>query len=275
MMTVFTAMNYLLIPTLLLGFGLFALGIWSARRLRNQALFLAFVCCAAVFALPGVVFAAYYLKVFGEPIWLYKFRALPFSELTASGTGFIAGLLHGRLLTNPQFRRRVGAKFFPAILAIGLLLPYLKPILRPPEWNQFRDVWSDGVCLQSSESSCGPACAATLLRRFGKPATEKQIAAESFTSRSGTENWYLARALRRRGVAVHFILIADRAAAWPYPAIAGVRLPGSQNAGHFIVVLDRMGDDYVIGDPLEGRIVQSRSALSESYTFTGLFMVAK
>ena len=41
------------------------------------------------------------------------------------------------------------------------------------------------------------------------------------------------------------------------PAIAGVRLPSSGNTGHFIAVLDRIGEKFVIGDPLEGRIVQS------------------
>ena len=157
-------------------------------------------------AVPGVVFAAYYLKIFGEPIWFYQFRSVPFTELTASGAGLLAGLLHGRFSENAQFRRIAGRRLFPGILAMGLLVPYLKPVVRPPHWNQFQDRWSDNVCLQTSESSCGPACAATLIRRFGKTATEEQIARASFTSRNGTENWYLARTLRNCGLDVQFAL---------------------------------------------------------------------
>ena len=153
------------------------------------------------------------------------------------------------------------------------MVPYLKPIVRRPDWNMFRDVWSDDVCLQTSESSCGPACAATILRRLGKSATEKEIAAAAFTSRNGTENWYLARALRARGAQVQFVYEPDLNKPWPFPAIAGVRLPESGNAGHFITVLDRVGDRYVIGDPITGKTVQTQSELRGSYDFTGFFLV--
>jgi ABC-type bacteriocin/lantibiotic exporter with double-glycine peptidase domain len=112
-----------------------------------------------------------------------------------------------------------------------------------------------------------------LLRRLGKTSTEEQIARASFTSRNGTENWYLARTLRKHGVEVRFLFASDLNKPWPFPAIAGVRLPASGNTGHFIAVLDRIGDMYVIGDPLRGRLVQSQSELRETYHFTGFFMV--
>ena len=60
---------------------------------------------------------------------------------------------------------------------------------------------------------------------------------------------------------------------WPAPAIAGVRLRSPGKAGHFITILDRTGDNYVVGDPLEGRVVQSQSQWREVYEFTGFFMV--
>jgi ABC-type bacteriocin/lantibiotic exporter with double-glycine peptidase domain len=96
---------------------------------------------------------------------------------------------------------------------------------------------------------------------------------DSFTSRNGTENWHLARALRKRGFAVRFAIESAPDKPWPFPAIAGVRLPASGNAGHFIVLLDRIGDKYVVGDPLEGRKVQSASELRDTYEFTGFFML--
>lgn len=267
-------MNYLLFPTLLLAAVLFAVGMRCARECERLSL-LALYALGFAMAIPGILFAAYYLKFLGEPIWLYQFRSVPYSELTAGAAGFLTGLLHGKFSGGTRFRRIAGRWFFPVILALGLLAPYLKSILRPPHWKQFQNQWSDDVCLQTSESSCGPACAATLLRRLGKRATEEEIARASFTSRNGTENWYLARALRQRGCMVRFVFQPGAGQAWPYPAIAGVRLPASGNNGHFIAVLDRVGDKYVIGDPLEGKLIQSEPELRGAYEFTGFFMVVK
>lgn len=266
------SMNYWLIPTLLLALILFGVGILLVRRLENRLQFWLLGSAGVLASVPAVVFAVYYLRVFSEPLWLYQFRAWPSTELTAGGAGFLAGLLHGRYSSKPQFRRVAGRWFFPGALLLGLLVPYAKPILRPPRWSEFQERWSQGVCLQTSESSCGPACASTLLRQLGKTATEKEIAQASFTSRSGTENWYLARSLRQRGIRVRFCLNRDPNKPWPVPSIAGVRLSSFGNSGHFITILDRADDNFVIGDPLEGRLVLSKSALLESYTFTGFFL---
>jgi predicted double-glycine peptidase len=266
-------MNYMLIPTCGLALVLFAAGMFAGRTTKGFTLELLSI-LGLVIAIPGVIFAVYYLKILGEPIWLYQFRSLPFTELSASGAGFLAGLLHGKFSAGERFRRIAGIWFFPGILGLGLLLPYVKPMVRPPDWKRFQDKWSEGVCLQTSESSCGPACAATLLRRGGKKATEEEIARASFTSRNGTENWYLARTLRRYGMQVQFACASGfNSSMWPVPSIAGVRMLAYGNTGHFITVLERTGDSYVVGDPLEGRIVRSQSELRDAYEFTGFFMV--
>jgi ABC-type bacteriocin/lantibiotic exporter with double-glycine peptidase domain len=181
-------------------------------------------------------------------------------------------LLQGWFSRSPRFQKTAGNRLFAILLFFGLLGPYVKPIFRAPFWDQFRDQWSNDVCLQTSESSCGPACAATLLRQLGHPMTEMEIARESFTSRHGTENWYLARTLRRHGATVEFVRQPDPAQPWPHPAIAGVRM---QNTGHFITILGRQGDQYTIGDPIGGRHTQSQAAWSQTYEFTGFFLVVK
>jgi hypothetical protein len=267
-------MNYLLFPMLFIAGVLYSAGVISSHRL-NRAPFITFCIFGCVIALPEIFFAVYYLKFLGTPLWLCEFRSTPGSELSAAGAGLLAGLLHGNFSGGARFRRIAGRWFFPAVLVLGLFVPYLKPIVRPPDWKLFQDRWSDDVCLQTSESSCGPACAATLLRRLGKIATEKEMARASFTSRNGTENWFLARALRKRGCAVQFVYEPDAGKPWPFPSIAGVRLPGSGNTGHFIAILDRIGDQYIIGDPLEGKVVQSQAALQNDYEFTGFFMTVK
>ncbi len=263
-------MNYLLIPTMLIAALLFMLGTKTCRQ-RSKAVFCLLCVAGILAAIPGILFAAYYLKILGEPIWLYQFRSLPFTELSACGAGFIAGLLHGKCSPHPRFRRIAGVWFFPGILLIGLIVPYVKQF-RPPLWDQFQDRWSDNVCLQTSDSSCGPACAATLLRKFGHFATEKEIARASFTSRNGTENWYLARALRARGLDVRFAFEPGTNKPWPCPSIAGVRLPESANTGHFIVLLEHLGDKYTVADPITGKSLHTQTDLRGTYDFTGFFM---
>jgi ABC-type bacteriocin/lantibiotic exporter with double-glycine peptidase domain len=142
-----------------------------------------------------------------------------------------------------------------------------------PDWNNFEDRWSENVCLQNSESSCGPASAATLLRFFDKPASEKQIAEESFTSRRGTENWYLIRTIRRHGLEAKYLIHQPGDLDLPFPAIVGVRLGGNGGAGHFIAVLAKEGKDFVIGDPLIGREILSAHELLERYYFTGFSII--
>jgi hypothetical protein len=267
--------NYLAIPTFLIAAFLFGLGVCQARQKVGG---LARICqwlLGGIIAVPGVVFTVYYLKVFGEPMWLYRFRTLQFAELTAGGAGFLAGLLFERVRSDRRIHRFVGPWFLAVLLALGFAAPYLKPVAMPPRWSQFRDRWSEGVCLQTSASSCGPACAATLLRGGGRSVTEEQIARESFTSRTGTEVWYLARTLRRHGAETEFVFQPDNVRPWPVPSIAGVRYPSMGNTGHFIVVLAQIGNDYVIGDPMIGKIVESQADLARSYHFTGFFLVLK
>lgn len=81
-------MNHLAIPTLLLAAALFGLGLWRERQKVSGHLRLAQWLIAIAVAVPGIVFTVYYLKVFTEPIWLYLFRTVPYSELTAGGPAF-------------------------------------------------------------------------------------------------------------------------------------------------------------------------------------------
>ena len=265
-------MNYLLIPTALLACLLFEAGMRLGRRAQSSHFWLLSFLGLAL-AIPGILFAVYYFKILGEPIWLYEFRSAPLTELTAAGAGFLAGLLHAKFSRHEKFRRIAGRQFFPILLGLGMIVPYLKPLVRRAHWQDFQDRWSEDVCLQTSESSCGPACAATLLRQFGKNATEAGIARASFTSQNGTENWYLARTLRAHGCEVQFTLQKDPDAPWPFPSIAGVRLPASGNNGHFIAVLGRTGDKYVIGDSPQRKLSLPNAELRGDYDVIGFFII--
>lgn len=267
-------MNWMLIPTLASAGLLFFLGIVTASKISGAKTFFLLVFALAI-SVPALIFAAYYLKIFNEPIWLYRWRALPFSELSASGIGFLMGFLQQNFAGKMNLSR-VGKKvLFPVFLLMVVAAPYLKQIFRPIKGSQFHERSLDGVCLQSTSSTCGPASAVTLLRARGQNVTEKELATGSFTSASGTENWYLNRALKKHGSIVEYRKTLAQPAELYFPAIAGVRLAGPDGAGHFIAIMNREGEDYIVGDPLIGRLKLNLEQLKSDYYFTGFFMLVK
>ena len=259
-------MNPLFIPTLVLAAILFFVGLKISKS--NESPWFLFLLIIA--ALPAIAFAAYYTKIFGEAKWFYWFRSQPFTELTAAG---IAGWLQYQRFKHPRWKKVMSAFFIPFLMVLCVSVPYLKQIFLRPDWSKFEDRWSENVCLQSSESSCGPASAATLLRHFGSIATEQEIARESFTSRRGTENWYLLRTLARRGLAMNYAVVPPGAKHMQFPSIAGVKLNQAGGAGHFIALLGKTGEAFIVGDPLNGREILSLKELEERYAFTGFYLI--
>lgn len=216
--------------------------------------------------LSALVYAAYYLKVFYEPLWLYQFRSIAGSELLAALAGVPVGAFYSALAHRSRL-------LFPAALCALVFAPYLKFWLLPLNRSVLKETWSGKVCLQSTPSTCGPASAATLCRFMNVPITERELALKSFSTASGTENWYLARALRDRGLMVYWHRTAPSPKELPRYTIAGTRLGGPSGAGHFIVVLDKQRDGYRIADPISGeRILPFRDVQTGPYYFTGFFM---
>ena len=203
---------------------------------------------AWICALPGFLNASYYLHWLDHNLWFYEWRALNGSEWAGIGLGFWLIMV----MRSWVLGRTI-------VVSIGLLLmfiPFLKPVLAPVDLAQLKDLCVGPFCLQSSPSTCGPASAATLLRLRGLKVTERELAQESHTSQTGTELWYLARAIRQRGVPVQFVQMTSPGR----PGIAGVILPGG--SGHFVAILNRT----TVFDPLVGL------RRPEDYRFTGMLL---
>lgn len=225
---------------------------WIGTRVRLVVLSIA----AAV---PGLLFATYYLHLFDGWAWFYNFRALPYSDLAASGLGLGAGTIH----------RWIGGKLLaPVALLVVLFVPYAKPLLSRVDLSKLSTERTGEVCLQSTFSTCGPASAAALLRSFGIAASERELAEEALTSRTGTEIWHLSRALRRRGVNSTALVRSDGQIL--APSIAGVLLRG--NSGHFVAVLSAADDGVTIMDPMYGVFKLTRAEAAKKYRFTGFFL---
>jgi hypothetical protein len=232
--------------------------VWFGRRLP-----VSFRLAPVVLGLcgvPGALFLAYYTHWFDTSPWYCEYRSWPGIELSAALMGVPTGWVCHRV-ARPWLW--VAASVLLAALVVA---PHLKPFLVPLDTARLVDRWQDGVCLQSTASTCGPSCAATLLRGAGLEASERDLALECHTYGGGTEIWYVARALRRRGLTVQFRFCPEL----PYPSVAGVRLG---QAGHFITVLERQGDRYRIGDPLRGAQWMDMSELTHRYQLTGFYLV--
>src|SRR5205085_2364911 len=111
----------------------------------------------------------------------YRIRAVPGSELLTSLAGVLAGWAQVRMVPHLRLSP-VGKRFLvPVMLGFALSLPYLKPLLRPLHPDALREEWKGEVCLQSTSSTCGPAAAATIVRRLGGHLSERELATEAFT----------------------------------------------------------------------------------------------
>lgn len=260
-----------LIATLIVFLLLTVAGFAAHRRLVQPHARRAALAAGLLLALPCLAFATYYLHWWDEPVVLYRFRALPGSELAAGLSGWLAGWC-ARLLTTHQ---RQAVRLASGILIsfpLLLVVPYLKPLLSPLDLETLKDLWQDGVCLQSSGSTCGPSCAATLLKATGRTASERTLAEAAHTTIGGTECWYLVRTMRSEGLRVVMTTTEPNPQGMPWPAIAGTRL-GRDGAGHYVTVLGETAQGYVIGDPLEGRRTLDRDQLRRAYWFTGFFII--
>ena len=253
--------NYLGIVSAVLAFVLFFFTYGLARRFSvKRRTFMGLV--SLVLAIPGASFAAYYTHLFPDQEWYYQFRSFTGTELMVVLVGvagaIVAAVLPRALLVLPLFG-----------VAAFSIAPFAKPLFGPIPAEMFREQWIDGICLQSTPSTCGAAAVATILKSLGQDATEVELATEAYSYVRGTEAWYLARSVRARGLAASFVFTDGFSSDAPFPALVGVQLAGS---GHFIPILKREGDLYLIGDPLQRREWLSEEQLLERYVFTGFYM---
>lgn len=251
--------NPLVVPALLLGAGLYAAGMRWAGSLKSPSRRRAALAASLASCLPALSFLLYYAHLVREPAWYVEFRSVPGIELLSAAWGLPFGLC--------ALERPFPGKWLKLRLSLLLVfVPFAKPIALPLPRGAFKGAWEDGVCLQSTMATCGPCALASVLRSLGMDADERDIARRSYSAMTGTENWYLIRHARRRGLGARFVRTQSLEAVVP-PAILGVRLGGG--AGHFLAYLGDEGGRRVIGEPLAGRILLDDASFAQAYEFTG------
>lgn len=239
--------------------------VYRAGKEVSSKVRLTLLVVTALLAIPGASFALYYAHLLPEKGWYFQFRSLRGTEFLLILIGVAGGMSSTFLSKTFRSLPLVGVVVFSFV-------PFIKPVVGPLSHEELQDRWNQNVCLQSAPSTCGAASTATVARYLGLQVSEAEIAKEAYSYQGGTEAWYLARVLRKRGLLARFDFSQNPPDDENLPAIAGVRLGIT---GHFIAILERKGDRYLVGDPLRGQETLTREELVERYDFTQFCLSAR
>ena len=137
----------------------------------------------------------------------------------------------------------------------------------------------NGICLQTTDFTCGPAAAVTALRKLGLPAEEGQIAILSCTSsQEGTPEDMLADGLNRQ-YAAQGLSATCRA----FKSVAELKQAGLTLAvikygfmvDHWVAVLNVTDSEVIVGDPLGGQDRLSYEDFAKKWRFIGIVLQRK
>lgn len=239
----------------------------------------------------GLVGVAIVLVVAGYTLLLADSPALvklvPLTNVIIYGNfiPLICAMLAGTLFTDkavPAWRR------IPVAGILGILA--VAAILYPIAGRKVRTLNDviEGVCIQTSEATCSPAAAVTVLLAHGIPATEEDMTRLCLTTEEGTRLTGLYRGLRMKCAGTPFrvsVCKADlewlRTKAIP-PAILSVALSKeislrepkykskwgwTEGVAHSVVFLGFTNDTTVIvADPSYGREPWNISGIQDLWT---------
>jgi hypothetical protein len=193
--------------------------------------------------------------------------------------GFVAAMVLMTPLSRLPLKRdrRVIIVLMAVIIFFMSVWPFLAPAFNRNQLVRLQTrMGGDGVCLQNTGYTCGPASAVTALRRLGLPADEGDLAILSFTSSmTGTPPDILAEVLQKKygkdGLIVEYRTFND---------IAELKRAGLTLAvikfgfmvDHYVTVLEVTDSEVVVGDPLNGLDKMSYADFRKEWRFIGVVL---
>lgn len=196
--------------------------------------------------------------------------------------GFIAAMVLTTPLSRlPLKRDRVVVSILMAIIIFFMSVwPFLAPAFNRNQLSQLKTrIGGDGVCLQNTGYTCGPASAVTALRKLGFPAEEGQLAILSFTSSmTGTPPDILAEVLQKQygkdGLTVEYRAFKNISELKQAGLTLAVIKFGFM-VDHYVTVLDVTDSEVVVGDPLNGLDKMSYEEFQQKWRFVGVVLKRK
>ena len=205
----------------------------------------------------------------------------PFSWIAAGRTRYILAAFAGPILILtpaaklPRHRDKIFLRIFTGLFLLGfVVMPFVLPALVRKELAALvTKIDPDGVCLQQTSYTCGPAAAVTGLHKLGLPGEEGQLAIWSQTSQFGTTPDALADALRSHYGADGLEVRYQR-----FQKVADLKQRGITLAvvkydfmvDHFVTVLGVTDHEVIVGDPLSGKTAYSYNEFSKLWRFCGI-----
>jgi predicted double-glycine peptidase len=245
---------------------------------------------AVVLALLAAAGLALNVAFFRNSIW--PARWLPFSNVIVLGdpNPWLAGILVGvgaALMPGSPARRSV---LLAPLAVLCLWGSYGGFFMRPPP---LADHWTGRVCRQTSQATCGPAAAATLLAAYGIKSSEGEMAQLCLTNIDGTSTRGVYRGLKLKtrdkkmrvepylgkiedlckveGPVLLFVRLDSRAGVDPrYQSKWGWQ-PG---VAHTVVMYRYRSDGrFLMGDPAVGAELWDRKAIETLWHGEGIRLV--
>jgi len=257
-------------------------GTPRARGLAGLLLFL--------FAAPALLFPLAYLplRITASP-WYNTFRSIDrielFSSLIAPAAGYATYMKpdlpykgYPASVRSPVLRIIKPLAFPFCILLISV--NFIGPLLRPLDKNMtFNDFWAEGgVFIQSATPVGGPAALISAMHSLNNFAdNELDTVKGTYTDRSGTEFWYLARYAVNRGYRTRFFKLSGIGEA-PVPSIfqaPGLTSEGATHTGTggYIALLERSRSGMLtVGDPSQGMLELSAEDFEALYGVPDLLL---
>lgn len=196
-------------------------------------------------------------------------------------TGFVVAMILTVSLKKLPKRREQIALFILLFVIVmrASALPFLEPFFNHEHLKSLPTTMDEnGICLQGTPYTCGPAAAVTVLRRFGIDAKEGELAiAASSSSAEGTPADILSDAINRlygsEGVVAEYCVFKSVAELKKYGMVLAV-VKFNFYEDHFVSVIGSDEQGVTIGDPLSGMIKLSDAEFEAKWRFEGV-VVAK
>ncbi len=207
---------------------------------------------------------------------------LPFSLISAGRnefaiSAFAVPMLFGTLIPRlPKKREKILTSVLLAVASVYFFIfPFLVPALIRNRLENLQTVMlNDGICLQSTNYTCGPAAAVTALHQLGIEAKEGKLAVLAHsTPQLGTPDDLLAQAIEKRygaeGVRCtyrYFSSIAQLKETCPTIAVVKFAF----FVDHYVTVLEVSDDLVTIADPLAGEEKLNYEEFAKKWRFIGI-----
>jgi predicted double-glycine peptidase len=164
-----------------------------------------------------------------------------------------------------------------SVICLTSVWPFLAPAFNQKQLaGLITRIDGNGVCLQSTDYTCGPASAVTALQQLGIKAQEGELALLAHTtSATGTPPDILAMALNSHYAAQGLICEYRNFANLKELAAAGLTLAVVKFnivTDHYVTVLEVNDREVIVGDPLSGIEKLSHDDFKNKWRFSGVVL---